>query len=301
MSGLIPWFRLEGIPIPLPEHVDLFGYRASFPQDWAVQPFGVLVATGVLLGASLAERRGKAVGLHPNAIASCVGHVLIAAFVTGHVFDALAYHPEHVLENPLYLLRIWDGLSSFGGFLGAVIGLVVYLKRYRVDGRIVGDPIAWAFPLGWMFGRTGCFVVHDHPGAPTDFFLGVRDYEAGLPPYVTRHDLGLYEVIWSAAVMLLFVYLARTPRKRGYYLGLLPILYAPFRFALDFLRAPDFEGGDVRYLGLTPGHYAAVVLLVAGVVFFRWVQRSPEPEVPEALRWPEPGPPDEPAPAKSQG
>lgn len=285
MSGLIPWFRLEGIPIPLPEHVDIFGYRASFPQDWSIQPFGILVAIGVMLGASLSERRGKAVGVHPNAIASCVAHVLIGGFVVGHVFDAIAYHPEVVAENPLFLLRIWDGLSSFGGFLGAVIGLVVYLKRFRVDGRVVGDPIAWAFPLGWMFGRTGCFVVHDHPGARTDFFLAVRDYEVGDPPFVTRHDMGLYEVIWAAAVMGLFVYLGQTPRKRGFYLGLLPILYAPFRFGLDFFRATDLEVGDARYFGLTPGHYAAVVLLVAGVLFLRWVETSPEPTVPDEIAW----------------
>lgn len=285
MSGLIPWFRAEAIPIPLPEHVDLFGWRVSFPQDWSVQPFGILVAIGVLLGANLAERRGKAVGVHPNAIASCVAHVLIGGFVIGHVFDAIAYHPEVVAENPLFLLRIWDGLSSFGGFFGAVIGLFVYLKRYGVDARVIGDPIAFAFPLGWMFGRTGCFVVHDHPGAPTDFFLGVRDYAVGEPPYVTRHDLGLYEILWSAATMSLFVWLARKPRKRGFFLGLLPILYAPVRFGLDFLRATDIEQGDARYFGLTPGHYSAVVLLAAGLAFLRWVMTSPEPEVPAEVAW----------------
>ena len=129
MSGLIPWFRAQPIPIPLPEHVDVFGLRASFPQDWSVQPFGLLVATGVLLGATLAERRGRAVGVHPNAIASCVAHVLIGGFIIGHVFDAIAYHPEVVFEDPLFLLRIWDGLSSFGGFLGASLGLFVYRQR----------------------------------------------------------------------------------------------------------------------------------------------------------------------------
>jgi len=285
VSGLIPWFRLEAIPIPLPEHVDIFGFRASFPQDWAVQPFGILVAIGVMLGATLSERRGKAVGIHPNAIASCVAHVLIGGFVVGHVFDAIAYHPEVVLEDPLFLLKVWDGLSSFGGFLGAVIGLIVYLKRYGVDARVIGDPIAWSFPLGWMSGCSRCFVAHDHPAAPTDFFLGVRDYEVGSPPYVTRHDMGLYEIFWAAAVMGLFVYLGRTPRKRGFYLGLLPILYAPIRFGLDFLRASDLEQADARYFGLTPGHYSAIALLVTGVVFLRWVMTSPEPEVPASVAY----------------
>lgn len=285
MSGMIPWFRLEGIPIPFPEYVDVFGYRISLPQDWAIQPFGLLVATGVMLGASLAERRARVVGVHPSAVASCGGHVLVGGFVVGHVFDTLAYHPELVLERPLQLLRVWDGLSSFGGFLGAVLGLSVYVRRYGVDPRVIGDPIAWAFPLGWMFGRTGCFVVHDHPGAPTDFFLGVRDYRVGAPPFVTRHDMGLYEVFWAAAVMALFVHLGRKPRKRGFFLGLLPVLYAPVRFGLDFLRATDLEGGDPRYFGLTPGHYSAIVLLLVGGAFLRWVLVSPEPPVPESIAY----------------
>lgn len=297
MSGLIPWFRPEPIPIPLPEHLDLFGYRASFPQDWSIQPFGLLVATGVVLAARLAEWRGKQVGVHPNAISSCVAHVLIGGFVIGHMFDAIAYHPEVVMEDPLFLLRIWEGLSSFGGFLGATLGLIVYLKRYRVDARVIGDPIAFAFPLGWTFGRMGCFVVHDHPGAPTDFFLGVQDYRVGAPPYVTRHDMGLYEVFWSIATMSLFLWLGQRPQKRGFFLALLPILYAPVRFCLDFLRAPDLEGGDVRYFGLTPGHYSAVALLVVGVLVMRWVQRSEDPKVPKEIRYPEEAPPAEPAEA----
>lgn len=83
--------------------------------------------------------------------------------------------------------------------------------------------------------------------------------------------------------MGLFVYLSKTPRKRGFYLGLLPILYAPVRFGLDFLRATDLEQGDARYFGLTPGHYSAIVLLAAGVAFLRWVQTSPEPGVPDSI------------------
>ena len=50
MSGLIPYFHAEPIPIPLPEHLDILGYRLSFPQDWTIQPFGLLVATGLMVG-----------------------------------------------------------------------------------------------------------------------------------------------------------------------------------------------------------------------------------------------------------
>ena len=34
------------------------------------------------------------------------------------------------------------------------------------------------FPFGWIFGRLGCFLAYDHPGAPTTFFLGQK-YRTG--------------------------------------------------------------------------------------------------------------------------
>jgi prolipoprotein diacylglyceryltransferase len=45
-----------------------------------------------------------------------------------------------------------------------------------------------------------------------------------------------------------------------------PICYATVRFGLDFLRETPAHGGDVRYFGLTPGHYASLAMLLAGVL-----------------------------------
>lgn len=278
----IPWFRAEPIQIPLPGDFDIAGMHVNLPDDVAIQPFGLLVATGLIVGVNLAQWRGKRIGLHESAISSCTAHVLITAFIVAHVFDVIAYHPESVLTDPLGLLRIWESLSSFGGFLGAVLGLMIFSKRYDVSPLLVGDVCAFAFPSGWIFGRTGCFSVHDHPGIPTDFFLGVADYHVGAPPYVTRHDLGLYEIFWASAVCALFLWLERQNRERptGFYLGLLPILYSPVRFGLDFLREDAATGGDARYFGLTPGHYSAIVLLAAGILVMRHAYNSPKPPIP---------------------
>lgn len=275
----IPWFRAEPWLIPTPWGTPL-----------AIHPFGLLVATGVVLGAYLARWKAKRDGLHPETVMNLAGWVLIPGFVTAHVFDDLAYRPELVAENPLHLLMIWDGISSFGGFFGAIGGAIAWRMHRRLPGLAFADPIAFGFPLGWLFGRTGCFVVHDHPGRVTTFFLGVEDYQVGYPPYQVRHDLGLYEVIWSAAVVALFLFLGRKQRPRGTYLALLAILYAPVRFGLDFLRATDFAQADARYFGLTPGHYAAIALLSVGVAVALLVARQPWPEIPRWARWPEPGP-----------
>jgi phosphatidylglycerol:prolipoprotein diacylglycerol transferase len=237
----------------------------------------------VILGAMIAEWRGEKQGLRGGAIANLSGHVIIAGFVIAHLFDAIAYHPEIVAERPWFLLEIWNGLSSFGGFLGAIVGALIWQRRYRASLLVAADPIAFSFPFGWLFGRIGCFVTHDHPGRVTQFFLGVEDYRVGWPPYQVRHDLGLYEVLWCLVMIPLFLLLSRKERPRGFYLGLLPMLYAPVRFGLDFLRATDIEMADARYFALTPGHYSALILFALGAIAFTLALRNPSPEIPENI------------------
>jgi phosphatidylglycerol:prolipoprotein diacylglycerol transferase len=262
----IPWFRLEGWQIP------------GLPEGIAIQPFGILVATGVLLGAHLAERRAARLGLRNELVADFIQHVVFTGFVLGHVFDRLAYEPEILLTEPWDLLMPWRSLSSFGGFFGAVIGAFIWKRRRKLNITIPLDQVAFGMPVGWFFGRTGCFVVHDHPGKLTNFFLAVDDYHYGNLVVGPRHDLGLYEVLWSFTMILLFFWLDRRPRPHGFYIGLIAVLYAPFRFGLDFLREVD-----TKYFGLTPGHYSSILAFALGAYMLWRTYRRPIESIPAAM------------------
>jgi phosphatidylglycerol:prolipoprotein diacylglycerol transferase len=267
----IPYFKAEPWEVPLPG-----GY--SIP----IQPFGVLVAIGVLLGARVAEEWGKRNGIQPAVVSDLIGHVVIAGFVGGYFLNAAFYKPEalvRVIEDPRRLVSEYLGLSSFGGFFGAIGGLVLWRVRRKMSLIAIGEAACFAFPFGWFFGRMGCFVAKDHPGRVTDFFLAIEGWPIGAPPYPTRHDLGLYEVLWSAAAAALFLVLAKKRRPRGFYMALLPLSYAPIRFFLDYLRATPEYGGDVRYGGFTPGQYGALVIFALGLYVAWWIRNHEEPTV----------------------
>jgi phosphatidylglycerol:prolipoprotein diacylglycerol transferase len=263
----IPWFKLEGWHIP------------GLPPAVAIQPFGLLVALGVMLGARVSERRAARLGLKNELISDFIAHVVLIGFVLGHIFDRITYEPEVILRDPLDLLMPWRSLSSFGGFFGAVAGAYIWKARRKLNITIPLDQVAFGMPVGWLFGRTGCFVVHDHPGRLTDFFLAVNDYHYGSLMVGPRHDLGLYEVLWSAVMIPLFFWLDRKPRPFGFYTGLIAVLYAPFRFGLDFLRE-----ADATYFGLTPGHYSSIVALLLGLAVLWRAYRHPIDAIPQAMR-----------------
>ncbi len=268
----IPWFRLQAWDIPLPFSLPVLGDTLS------IQPFGVLVALGVLLGAWVAGRFAERNGLDISATGDLVTYAVVVGFISGYFLNGLFYEREsliRVLQNPSELFTTWLGLSSYGGFFGGILGC--FLWRWRTKRPLLpyANAVCFGLPFGWLLGRTGCFVVHDHAGKVTDFPLAVANYQFGPPPYQPRHDLGLYEMIYSVLIIALFVSLERKHRRTtGFYCALLPVVYAPVRFFLDFLRAPPIEGGDIRYAGLTPAQWSSVLMLLVGLAVWRHIARN---------------------------
>ena len=216
-----------------------------------------MVAIAVFVGHRVFAKQAAATGLDVRVGERLFTWMLVGGFIGAHLFDRFIYFPGRTLEDPWSILRFWDGLSSFGGFIGAIVGGRLFVKRMNLGSTTWRylDAVAYCFPFGWTFGRLGCFIAYDHPGAPTSFFLG-QPYRDG----VVRHNLGFEEALYTIALAALFYVLNRRPRFVGFYLGLLPLAYAPVRFLLDFGRVID-----VRYGGLTPGQWGAIALMFVGV------------------------------------
>lgn len=277
-----------------------------------LHPFGMLVATGVLLGSALAVRRARKFGLDVDKLNSFIAWMLVAGFAGGHVLDVLFYHPEEIARfegghfewvRPWSLLFIWESLSSFGGFIGGVVGIVLW-KYYEIVPRlrIAGFTLSWfkrrkevqpilpftdiilsVFPVSWIFGRSGCSVAHDHPGAlaePGAFLsVGYPAQMLGPPEHfelyegpVARYDLGLMELLFTICLAGL---IALTWKKRlatGTYVAVVSLAYAPVRFMMDFLRRTDGNAADPRYGGLTPAQWACLALFLFGVATALYVR-----------------------------
>lgn len=269
-----------------------------------LHPFGLLVATGVIIGTWLATWRARRRGLDLDKLNSFITWMLVAGFLGGHMLDEIFYHPDELLRRPWSLFLLWEGLSSFGGFTGALIGIVLWkfwesapskggfsLPRFRrreVTMPILpfADLILSVFPVAWIFGRSGCSVVHDHPGmrAEPGTFLAVA---FGRPTRVEKlfslggdaielrwgnspqFDLGLLELMFTVVLAGLIALTWRKKLPTGTYVAVTSLAYAPVRFAMDFLRVRDVDQADPRYGGLTPAQWACVALFVFGLVMVK--------------------------------
>lgn len=263
-SLFIPWFTLHSFTL---------GGRVQ------VHPFGVLIGLGIVVGTWVAKWRARRTGVDPVLIGDFLLYTLAIGLPTSYVLNAPLYDWEGfvgMLSDPRLFLQRYTGLSSFMGFLSGVAAALLFRHRRRVSILVMGDLFCFAFPSAWFFGRMGCFLLHDHPGVVTDFFLAVENWGGRGP---ARHDLGLYEMLWSAVTFPLVCWIGRRELPRGFFMAFVPLCYAPVRFLLDFLREVPAHGGDVRYFGLTPGQYGSLVMFVAGLLVALRIARGPAPTI----------------------
>ncbi len=245
----------------------------------SLQPFGILVATGVLVGAHITRKHAETLGVDDDLVRALIGWTVGVGFIGAHVFDVLFYQWSDFKSDPVLMLQIWKGISSYGGFLGAIVGYLIFRHRNKITNDLVmADLAAWAILPGFTFGRAGCATVHDHPGALSDFFLAVnfpadsyvaRTYGAG-----SRHDLGFYELLFLIGLNIVFWAIVLTKKRRnGMAMAIVAIGYAPVRFLMEPLRLKDT---DPRIVGLTFAQWVSIALLVTGIIMIVKVLKKPE-------------------------
>ncbi len=238
--------------------------------------FGLLVALGVLLGHAIVSHRQQRLGLGPSREADlfCL-FTFAVAFFFAHLVDVIFYRPDLLRRDWRELFMVHHGLSSFGGFIGTIVGAVVFLRARGLPFWSYSDLAAYAFPFGWLLGRAGCAVAHDHKGRLSSSWLAVRFPEGA------RFDLGLLELALTPLLVAVVITVDRHDRRPGMITGALAVAYAIIRFPLDFLRASDLGAeSDPRHLGLTPAQWACFALLAAGVGVILSARRRPPRALP---------------------
>ncbi len=242
---MIPWFEWKTIMLgPL-----------------TLQVWGLFVAMGMLVGVWIITKRGKRFGVNTDQLFNMIFFLIVLGLIFSRLFHVFLYEPDFYLEHPGEILKIWyGGLSSFGGLFGAGVGFLFLIKKFQWKEKffLVSDILSFGAVFGWMIGRIGCFMIHDHLGQHSNCPLAIQT------PDGSRLDMALLEILGMIPLAIVFFVFRKKHVAQGWFTGILFVYYGVLRFILDFFRATDIAAADTRYFGLTPGHYSAIILVFVG-------------------------------------
>jgi phosphatidylglycerol---prolipoprotein diacylglyceryl transferase len=238
----------------------------------AIRWYALAYISGLVLGWALIRRvvsddRYWDGAARPSAdsIDDLLVYCAFGVIIGGRLGNVLFYDPQYYLSNPIEILKIWQGGMAFhGGLIGALIGMLLFARRYRAPPLTVLDLCSLAAPIGIFFGRIANFIRPELWGRPTDApWAVVFPGTDGLP----RHPSQIYEALLEGllAFVILFT-LAQfgALRRPGVITGVFAVVYGAARIFCEFYREPDPRLEDLGR-GLTMGMVLSLPLVVAGL------------------------------------
>jgi len=225
---------------------------------WHIPPFNLMLLIAVSLWVLIAMRRARREGIDPGIQWRMCFWAVVGTLIFAHLAKVMMESWPEFVADPTVVFRK-PGIRSLGGLIGGLLAVAAYARFRKLSfeqGFHMLENITFALPLPWIFGRLGCFLVHDHPGAFSNHWLAVQFPEG------PRFDLGLLEMLFLIPFSAWFFWLDRNPRPLGFFFGLYTLVYGAFRLCLDSLALEPYR------------YYGWVLIASLGIITLLWSRRS---------------------------
>ena len=215
-----------------------------------------------------------------------ISYLALGVIIGGRFGYVLFYGFERLAQDPLYLVRVWEGGMSFhGGLIGVAISLILFCKRFEKSFLEVGDFLAPLCPIGLGLGRLANFVNAELPGRITESVTGlvypcqvVRDLNpmcVGQWESVARHPSPLYQACTEGLILFLLLWvLSGKPRSTGFISGCFLLGYGSLRFFTEIFREPDSHIGFILFEAMTMGQLLCLPMIIIGSILILLSRRN---------------------------
>ena len=216
--------------------------------------YGLMAALGIIAVIFTCDALGRQRGHAPfeflnSVLFMAVGcflgaHILFGITNLGNIVDALGRPDQYGAPGEVIamLLQEFGGMVFYGGFFGALAGLVVWLKWTGRKWDDYLDMFAVGVPLFHVFGRIGCFLAGCCFGVECDIGFVYHYSPSEMANGVTRFPVQLLEASCEALLFIVLLRLYLKRRLHGQLIWMWMGSYSVIRFLDEFLRGDAYRG-----------------------------------------------------------
>ena len=232
---------------------------------WSIPTFGVCILAGTVCGFILLRFIRKFSDLSEENVLDGIIWAIILGFLGAKILYWITDPPAWPATWSELVTLLTRGLVFYGGLLGGIGALALVALRRKKNFFAFTDLLAPCFCLAHAGGRIGCVMAgccYGRACTPSIFSLTYPNAAAFSDGIATRIATPLFEAIFlvllAAALTVILIRQKRRARVTGWYL----ILYAIWRFGIEFLRGDEIRG---FVGGLSTSQFISIFILLAGV------------------------------------
>jgi len=233
-----------------PVAFELFGIKVMW--------YGVLITMGMILGAYIAIKEAKRVGISEDTMIDFLIWALPISIIgarTYYVIFSWSQYQGNVLE----IINIRKGgLAIYGGIIAGVLTAYIFTKKRKINFWKFTDIAAPSIALGQAIGRWGNYINGEAHGGITDVPWAI------LVNGQRVHPTFLYESVCDFFIFLYLMYFRKNKMKND---GETFVLYLTFyglaRFFIEGMRTDSLYIGPLRI-----SQIVAIGTLAFGITMF---------------------------------
>ncbi|WP_042271517.1 prolipoprotein diacylglyceryl transferase [[Clostridium] dakarense] len=202
--------------------------------------YGVLMATGMILGTLIAIKEAKRVGIKEDDVLDLAIFAIPVGLLGARLYYVI-FNWEYYSQNVSQILNFrGGGMAIHGALIGGILTGYIFTKIRNIDFWKMADTVLLGMPLAQAIGRWGNFINGEAHGGPTDLPWGI------VVDGVKVHPTFLYESIWNLGIFI-FLWIFRKKKKyEGQIIVYYITLYSLGRFFIEGLRTDSLMIGPLR-------------------------------------------------------
>lgn len=223
----------------------------------SIPAFGTCILAGTVCAFILLSVVRRFSDLSEENILDAVIWAIVLGFLGAKLLYFIPDPPSLPKTFREFLAILTEGLVFYGGLVGGIGGIALVAWRKKKNFFAFTDLLAPCFCLAHAGGRVGCIMAGCCYGMEATGFCTLV-----YPDGVSRLAVPLLEAIFLVVLSAVLVLLLIKQKRRGTVTGWYLILYAVFRFIIEFFRADEIRG----FIGsLSTSQAIGIPILLAGI------------------------------------
>lgn len=253
-----------------------------------IHTYGMMLAIGVLCAIGLSTGLAKKEKLDTKIVFDFIFYTLLLGLMGAKLFmfvSDFGYY-THSFDNFKSLL--FSGGTFYGGLIVGVLFAVWFLRKHKMNFRVLGDIIGPSIALAHFFGRLGCFFAgccwgREALGCPIAVVFTNPDTTTGVPHHLPLYPTQLMEAGLNLVNFLVLFIAYKKKKFHGQIFVLYIFNYSLIRFFVEFFRGDTdrgyiFGGMETPFTSLSVPQLISIIGIIAAVVLYRIFKKAADKE-----------------------